>query len=307
MSVTVIVPLDGSEASEESLAIARELQIRRGGTLKLISVVEITTEFDAWIETAPFTLEDELDSWLDNRRDYLRSVAERLGDHIDFEVRVGRPAVEIKAVAEAAEESVIVMASHGRGGLQQLVLGSVALSVVHDVHCPVIVVHMQGERAESQLKLERVLLPTDGTALSERVIHDALEILGEPKPELRLVQVLEHPAWTAHSINAGLISEYLEASRETSQQYLDQIAAKLRERGFSADAELRSGGAADGILASATEHQADLIAMATHGRGGIGRLLLGSVAQRVLNRTNVPLMLIHPASQESDVPATGNK
>jgi nucleotide-binding universal stress UspA family protein len=305
MSVTVIVPLDGSEASEKSLAIARELQIRRGGTLKLISVVEITTEFDAWIETAPFTLEDELDSWLADRRKYLRGLAEQLGEGVEFEVRVGRPSVEIRAVAEAQDEAVIVMASHGRGGLQQLVLGSVALSVVHDVHCPVIVVHMQGERTDPSLKLETVLLPTDGTAFSERVIDDALEILGEPKPALRLVQVLEHPAWTAHSTNAGLISEYLEASRGSAQQYLDQIATKLRARGFSTDAELRSGAAADGILASATEHDADLIAMATHGRGGIGRLLLGSVAQRVLHRTGVPLLLIHPAPQKNDAPTTG--
>ena len=302
MAITVIVPLDGSEASEESLPVARAVQQRQGATLKLLSVVELTTEFDAWIETAPFSLEDELDSWLDGRRKYLRGVAERLGENVECEVRVGKPSVEIKAVAEATEQAVLVMASHGRGGLQQFVLGSVALSIVHYVHCPVIIVRMGSELPETHSNLETVLLPTDGSAFSEQVIDDALEILGEPKPALRIVQVLEHPAWTAHSINAGLVSQYLEASRESSEDHLDELTNRLRARGYRAEAELRSGAAAEGILASVEDHGIDLIAMATHGRGGVGRLLLGSVAQRVLNRSNVPLMLIRPQSEEGGEP-----
>jgi len=298
MTRTVIVPLDGSDASEEALGIAQRIQERQGSKLKLLSVVEVTTEFDAWIETAPFTLEDELDSWLEERRGYLADVASRLGDNVETEVRVGRPADEICAAVEAAGPAVVVMASHGRGGLQQFVLGSVALSVVHDVHCPVVVVHMQGDGAEAPSRLDSVLLPTDGSSFSESVIDEALAILGEPKPDVRLIQVLEHPAWAANSMNAGLVSEYLDASREAAQIHLDESAAKLRERGYTAEAELRSGSAADGILESATQNRVHMIAMATHGRGGVGRLLLGSVAQRVLQRTDVPLLLIRPASEE---------
>lgn len=297
MTRTVLVPLDGSEASEESLGIAQQIRERQGGVLKLVSVVEVTNEFDAWIETAPFTLEDELDSWLDERRDYLKEVASRLGEGIETEVRVGRPAPEISAAAEAAGDAVIVMASHGRGGLQQFVLGSVALSVVHDVHCPVVVVHMQDGAGKPPSSLDSVLLPTDGSSFSESVIDEALDILGEPKPEVRLLQVLEHPGWAERSMNAGLVSQYLDASRQASQDHLDKISAKLSERGYTASAELRSGSAADGILESARDNGVDLIAMATHGRGGVGRLLLGSVAQRVLNRTNVPLLLIHPEAE----------
>ena len=298
MTRTVIVPLDGSDASEEALGIAQRIQERQGSKLKLLSVVEVTTEFDAWIETAPFTLEDELDSWLEERRGYLADVASRLGDNVETEVRVGRPADEICAAVEAAGPAVVVMASHGRGGLQQFVLGSVALSVVHDVHCPVVVVHMQGDGAEAPSRLDSVLLPTDGSSFSESVIDEALAILGEPKPDVRLIQVLEHPAWAANSMNAGLVSEYLDASREAAQNHLDEMAAKLRERGYSAEAELRSGSAADGILESAAQNRVHMIAIATHGRGGVGRLLLGSVAQRVLQRTDVPLLLIRPASEE---------
>ena len=300
MTRTVLVPLDSSEASEEALPIAREVWKRQGGQLKLLSVVEVSTEFDAWIETAPFSLEDELDRWLAERREYLDAIATSFGGNVVTEVRVGRPSSEICAAAEeVGEDVVVVMASHGRGGLQQFILGSSALSVVHDLHCPVIVVHMSDSEAEAPSSLDSVLLPTDGSPFSEGIIDEALAILGEPKPKVRLVQVLEHPAWATHSMNAGLVSQYLDASRELSQEHLDEITAKLRERGYEAAAELRSGSAADGILEAAEVHDSDLIAMATHGRSGVSRLLLGSVAQRVLNRTRAPLLLIHPQSSES--------
>lgn len=293
MTRTVIVPLDGSESSEIALPIARQLRDRLGGGLKLLSVVEVNAEFDAWIETAPFSLEEELDSWLEERRNYLNELAAQQGDDVETVIRVGRPVGEIRGYVEECGSSIVVMASHGRSGIQQVVLGSVAMSVVHDMHMPVVIVHMQDEGEPVPASLDSVLLPTDGSKFGESVIDEALEILGEPKPVLRLVQVLEHPDWAHRSVNAGLVSQYLEAGREMSEQYLEQLADKLRERGYEAHAELRSGGAAEGILEAAREHRSDLIAMATHGRGSVGRLILGSVAQRVLNRATVPLLLIH--------------
>lgn len=298
MTRTVIVPLDGSDASEVALPIARQLRERLGGPLKLLSVVEVNVEFDAWIETAPFSLDEELDDWLDERRAYLNEIAARVGEGVETEIRVGRPADELRTCIEEAVDAIVVMASHGRGGIQQVVLGSVAMSVVHNVHHPVVVVHMQDGDAEPPSALDSVLLPTDGSKFAENAIEEALEILGEPKPLVRLVQVLEHPDWAAHSNYTGLVNQYLQAGREMSEERLEELAASLRERGYKAEAELRSGSAADAILEAAEAHQADLIAMATHGRSSIGRLLLGSVAQRVLNRTTVPLLLIHLESDE---------
>ncbi|CAN5741044.1 universal stress protein [soil metagenome] len=294
MTRTVIVPLDGSDGSEQALPVAGLFAERQNGNLKLVSVVEVSTEFDAWIDTAPFSLEDELDSWLTERREYLNQVAARLGDGVDIEVRVGRPADEIRAAAEETGSAMVVMASHGRGGLQQLVLGSVALKVIHDIQCPVVAVHMQAGEASTPTSLDSVLLPTDGSEFSESIIDDVLSILGEPKPLLHLVRVLQTPAWGATSMDAGLVSQYLEASREMSREQLEGLASQLRERGYEVSVELRDGKPGDQILKSAAACNADLIAMATHGRGNIGRLLLGSVAQHVLHRTEVPLLLINP-------------
>ena len=291
---TVIVPLDGSQAAEQALPVARLIAGRHDAKLKLVSVVEVTAEFDAWIETAPFSLEDEFDSWLAERRAYLSAVANRLGNGVESEVRVGRPADEIRASVEELDDVVVAIASHGRGGLQQLVLGSVALKVIHDVHSPVIAVHIQDDEAAAPAAPESVLLPTDGSEFSESIIERALEVIGEPKPQLHLVRVMETPSWGLAPQDAGLVGQYLESTREMNEQHLAKLADELRQRGYEVTAELRDGKPGDQILGSAAERHADMIAMATHGRGGIGRLLLGSVAQHVLHRTEIPLLLIRP-------------
>ena len=294
MSHTIIVPLDGSKESEQSIPFAQLLAARTGSTMLLLSVVEISTEFDAWVEAAPFSLEDDLDRWIEDRREYLNSLAVSMDEDATVEIRAGRPAHEIVGVVESVESPIVVIASHGRGGVQQFVLGSVALQVVHDVHTPVVVIRIQDDAGKAPASIERVLLPADASDFSDSAIHEALDILGDPKPTLQLLHVLEEPRWSGRSVDASLVAQYLEASRESSRDHLNQVAATLRSRGYEVDLELRDGRVSYEILAIAADQGVDLIAMATHGRGGVGRLLLGSVAQRVLHQASVPLMLIHP-------------
>ncbi len=294
MSRTVIVPLDGSKASEDSLPFARLLAERSGAALILMSVVEVTTEFDAWIDTAPFSLEEEMSNWIDERQEYLRQLAEGFKGESHTIVRVGRPADEIREVVKGANEPVLVMASHGRSGIQQFVLGSVALQIVHQLHCPVVTIHMQASGSPAPSSLDRILFPLDGSTFSEQIIEQALAIVGRPAPALHLTRVLEAPVWASHSFNAGLVGEYLAASRELIEEEMQELADRLTQEGYSAEWSIRDGNPGDQIIEAANACGAGLIAMATHGRGGLGRLLLGSVAQRVLHRTNVPLLLIHP-------------
>ncbi|MEZ4521817.1 MAG: universal stress protein [Thermomicrobiales bacterium] len=182
--------------------------------------------------------------------------------------------------------------------LQITILGSVALKVIHDVHNPVIVVQIckvaiRPSRSRSIASCFRRTAPNSAIASSITP-----SIVGEPKPQLHLLRVLESPGWGASAFDAGLVSQYIEASREMSEQHLEALGGKLKEHGYEVSSELRDGGAADQILDCAKSCGADMIAMATHGRGGIGRLILGSVANRVLQHTTVPLLLIHPSVEK---------
>jgi nucleotide-binding universal stress UspA family protein len=138
------------------------------------------------------------------------------------------------------------------------------------------------------------LFPLDGSDFSDQIIDRALEIIGEPRPALHLARVLESPGWASHSFNAGLVGQYLDATREAIEADMRAAAGRLEARGYEVEWSMLEGNPGDKILEAARACNASMIAMATHGRGGLGRLLLGSVAQRVLNRATAPLLLIRP-------------
>jgi nucleotide-binding universal stress UspA family protein len=137
---------------------------------------------------------------------------------------------------------------------------------------------------------KRVLVALDGSAAGEMVMKFLMEIAGPLDMTVMLLHVLE-PITPAAAEGVVMIDD-VEARQREAEEYLAPIAAMLRSQGVDAAWAIRHGRAADEILAAATENGADLIAMATHGRSGIGRLLFGSVAEAVLRRASVPVFMI---------------
>lgn len=262
----------------------------------LASVVEISLEFDAWVETAMLTLDEELDDWIAERRTYVESVARDIDDvETKIEILVGEPADQLALLAEDMDDPLIVIASHGRGGVAQVVLGSVTFRVVHDVRCPVVVVRIDsGAEAARTPSFERVVIPLDGSDFSASIIERALDVLGEPRPAVHLVHVLDGSTWAGRARTTELIGRYVQDSRQSAEEHLSALASHIAERGYDVTHEIREGRVTEQIQVAAQEHDAGMIAMATHGRGGLGRALLGSVAQRLLQNVALPLLLIRP-------------
>lgn len=296
MAGTVVVPLDGSEMAEQAVPIAQALAERNNAPIVLLSVVEIAMEFDTWIDASMVSLEDEVKDWVDDRKAYLDEVAARVGGtNITTEIRAGRPSQEIAAYVEGVDDPVLVMASHGRGGIEQVVVGSVAFRIIHDVRCPVIVTRMTDKAADpGAASFSKLLIPVDGSDASASVIDRAVATTGEPRPAVHFLRVMEEPTWSRRSFNRGLVGQYLEATKEEAEQQLTGLAEQLASVGHETTWEVRDGDVTKTILECAAEVGATEIAMATHGRGGLGRALLGSVAQRVLQRSDLPLLLIRP-------------
>ena len=139
---------------------------------------------------------------------------------------------------------------------------------------------------------KRVLVALDGAASSEAVLRFVLAIAGPLDMRVVLVRVVEplRPVITPELYAAPL--EDVEGRRRDAEEYLRPIAATLRARGVETAWAVRRGRPADEILAAAVESGADMIAMATHGRTGVGRLLFGSVAEAVLRQATVPVFMI---------------
>lgn len=272
----IVVPLDSSKQAEVALPYAEELAGRMGSEIILLSVLE--------------TAEPHVHQ---NHRNYIDKVIETTKDNIvkrlaetrDKEIkvwsatRVGYPAEGIVDYAEKLDVGLIIMATHGRSGVSRWALGSVADKVVRaNKRQPLLLIRAKGARPDVRNKgiLNKVLVPADGSIASEVVIPYIRELASKLEAELTLLRVVS----PANQVNAD------------AEDYLESKCSLFRDAGITTRYEVRTGAVADEIIKFADEINADLVAMSTHGRSGVSRWVLGSVAEKVLQGGTTPLMLV---------------
>lgn len=138
----------------------------------------------------------------------------------------------------------------------------------------------------------RALIPLDGSAVAESIVPFILEIAGPLDMEVVLVRVNRPIPPEVIEGSRHVIVEDAEASRVDAEEYLAPMAVELRRKGVRVRTQVRRGQPAEEIVQAAREIDADLIAMTTHGRSGLGRLLFGSVAEAVLRESRLPVFLM---------------
>jgi nucleotide-binding universal stress UspA family protein len=138
----------------------------------------------------------------------------------------------------------------------------------------------------------RALVPLDGSMIAEAIVPFILEIAGPLDMEVALLRVVVPTPPVMVEGGGNVVVDDVEKIRASAEEYLASVATGLRARGVRATTQVRFGHAVAEILAGAVEADADLIAMTTHGRGGLGRLLFGSVAEAVLRQAEVPVFLM---------------
>ncbi|MEO6062276.1 MAG: universal stress protein [Thermoflexales bacterium] len=141
-----------------------------------------------------------------------------------------------------------------------------------------------------------ILVPLDGSDLGEAALATATDIARCSGSSVTLVQVPDHSMMEYYIDQPVVLADLRSRDAERAREYLDAIAARLRLDGLTVVTRVMDGAVADAILDVANSESVDLIAMATHGRSGIGRFLLGSVADRVTTHADVPVILVRPAS-----------
>lgn len=139
---------------------------------------------------------------------------------------------------------------------------------------------------------KRALIPLDGSSVAEAIIPFIVDIAGPLDMEVVLLQVVEPIAPLVLEGSRHVEVEDVEARRADAEEYLAAIAVELRNKAVRVQSQVRRGISADEIVAAAREAGADLIAMSTHGRSGLGRLVFGSVAQAVLRHVDIPVLLL---------------
>jgi nucleotide-binding universal stress UspA family protein len=284
MTLTVLVPLDGSPLAERALPFAAGLVSRVRGDLVLVHVRPQRRT------GAPlgYDLSNVVDRLCDagviaGGRSYLAPP-----DEVADVLR--------SAVNETAAD-LIVMSTHGRGGLQRSIVGSVADQLVRRAEVPVLLIPPNCEATWPDRSVAQILVPLDGSRLAETALYSAASLAERLGAELLLVQTVSPVLHARHRDNRLILScaDFIEI--EDAWRYLSTVADRLRTAGRQVCVRVLVGAAADAIASAARDGDVDLIAMTTHGRGGFGRLLLGSVADGVLRRSGVPVLLVR-----SDMP-----
>ncbi len=324
MFTRVVVPLDGSKFAEAALPVAAAVVRGSGAALELFSAHEpvpppavsgaeaasmtVPTHTDA-LGAIPVTTTGMLKGLRDERTTYLHDVARRLRDDASLDPEVtlldGRADQAIMERVQEKSADLVVMATHGRGPMERAWLGSVADRVARESPVPVLLVRPANAEAPDlsvAADIHRVVVALDGSTLSEAVLEPATLLaraLSVPILVIRAVNVRADLGSTYLPHAAQAYHEQIEGRREEAAEYVRAISADLSSRGVEvAGAEAVDGSAPRTILDTADPDGRDVIAMATHGRGGFRRLVLGSVSDKVVRAAVGPVLLVRPTEHQ---------
>jgi nucleotide-binding universal stress UspA family protein len=296
MYETVIVPLDGTRPAESALPAALSLARQADAMLRLISVLEVPDTLAAWSRRG--RSEDWLTAPRSDAQSYLDGVATHIGyARTETRVEVGDPARSILAECERLGQSVLVMARRSRSALKERFARGVTLRVARQSNCPMIIVPAGNEPdTASDFRLDSVLVPLDGSRFAERVLPAlAGDVLNPARLHIHLLSVVELAAW--HSSRRAVmyaydLDRYIADMRRIASRYLERAHQALAPKVAGVDCDVRVGRVPEQICLAADEEDVDLIVMSTHGRSGMERFLLGSVAEAVVTAAHRPVLLI---------------
>jgi nucleotide-binding universal stress UspA family protein len=298
---SLLVPLDGSTFGEQALPLALSLARRAGATLNVVQV-HVPFALMSADSIAPGTYEAEA-KVRDQERAYLDGIVQRLTT--GSSVPVTSALVEGPGVAEllnghaaVTKADLIVMATHGRGPLSRFWLGSVADELVKRATTPLLFVRPQETAPDytAEPVLRHLLVPLDGSLLAEHVLEPAIALGRWMQADYTLVRIYGPLVDTGlDPLSYSLVGGFEpsdEQLRAEANDYLNRVAERLQQQGINVQTHVALGPhPASAILDTAQRLGVDLIALATHGRRGLPRLLLGSVADKVIRGASTPVLV----------------
>lgn len=290
---TILVPLDGSRLAEQALPTARRLATRTDAAVALVRIVPTGPYVQAPLPAHRATVEEAAE--------FLRGAARSLSsDGVTVHTAVYRDGPVAEAILRAATAQgadLIVMSTHGRSGLRRVVLGSVAERVLQATTLPLVLVRgypRPGFQREGAYC--RILVPLDGTPPAESALR---YVAGEAFARDAELLLLYSGQPARAPVAPGVLRDGPEqACERIGQESAGERAAARQYLGATTRAHLDRqawhvhGDPATAILDFADDQDIELIALATHGRTGLGRLTHGSVATHVVHHADVPVLLL---------------
>lgn len=280
----ILVPLDGSRLAEQILPYVRLVAVTYNIPMELLWVNDI--EIAEWPPRSG--------------KEYLRQATAKYLSafkQIESIEADGKPAEVIVRHAADEPSCLIAMATHGMSGMRRWLIGSVASKVTQSAQNPLLLIRpIENAEPASPIALKSIFVPLDGSGLAEKALPHALALAKKLTLAVQLLRVYTLPG-DAYVVADGVIAQgsaqFKDAMHKEAESYLEGKVETLRAEGLDhVIGTAMEGDAASEIIDLAAKTANSLIAMSTHGRSGIGRWLLGSVAEKVLQHSRVPVLLI---------------
>lgn len=296
----IAVALDGSEFAERALPAGAALSRLFGARLALISVLPARGALRVLpkgrssgnpLETGQVEIEAYLSQLAGQYRNQ--------GVEVDYYVAAGPVAPAIDVLTRELDADLLIMSTHGRSGISRFMLGSNASALIQLLRQPVLLLRPQALDEGALPVVGRVLVTLDGSSFAERVLPWVQRTYQATGAEVLLLVTPEVPEPSLYGAMADAVDELRQQAETNAQRYLEHISSQLHEAGLPVQTLVEGSRPATTILDVAEREQVDLIMLATHGRGGMDRLMLGSVADRVVHHSRCPVLLV-PAREGDD-------
>jgi nucleotide-binding universal stress UspA family protein len=289
----IAVALDGSEFAERALPAAAALGRLFGATLALISVLpgrgalRVLPKGRSSGDT-PEAGQVETEAYLSRLANQYRSS----GVNAEYYVAAGPVAPAIDVLTRELGADLLVMSTHGRSGISRFMLGSNASALIQLLHLPVLLLRPQALERGDLPEVRRVLVTLDGSSFAERVLPWVQRVSEATSAQVLLLAVPEVPEPSLYGAMADVVDELRAKAEANARRYLERVAVQLLDAGMAVQFLVEGSRPATTILDVAERNQVDLIMLATRGRGGMERLMLGSVADRVVHHSRCPILLV---------------
>lgn len=314
----ILVPLDGSERAEKAIPTAARLARASGGTVLLAQIATIPVMYESYGGSS--YIAEVIDTEVKNAEDYLATMAlsdKLAGIKVETGTLVGTPAQTLLSMATRFKADLIVMTSQGKTGMKRWILGSVAQKIARHSPIPVLVMHETGSTPVGTRRDSspvRALVTLDGSVLAKTALEPTAQLitgLSAPVPgALHLLRVVKPLVFDEKKVDAAYIQHMQEQGLHSARAYMRSIVEHLREGPIGklnltitwsvalnddvADAIIQVAENGEDGGGMGVPGRCDMIAMATHGRAGLQHWVLGSVTERVLSATRLPLLIVRP-------------
>lgn len=298
----IMVPTDGTGFDREAIKVALRIAERTAAKVKLVRVLGTGSFFSIAMaaEGTPVAAE-VVRSERDRALGELYAVAAECRALSNVEIGVDLHAGPVTDVLEdyarRHEVDLIVISTHGRSGIARMSLGSVTDSLIRHTSIPVLVVKPPTSYLNPQpgAAFTQVVVPLDGSTLAEQILPPIMALAGLEGADVTLLHVIKaQPLAQPDSTNSGVA--WWEKDIKHAQSYLQRVSRQLRRRaGLRVKTDIVVSQTVPGAISDfAKREKVDLIAIATHGRGGLARMLRGSVADAVLHQANTSMLVLRP-------------